>query len=289
MTFSRKGFTLIELLVVIAIIAILAAILFPVFAQAKDAAKKTASLSNVKQMATASAMYTSDYDGGYPTWSDYFALYTQIGAPYYYSAAGVQAVMGGPDGPQFYWDAKLHPYVKSDNPLTVSYGGLWHSPGASTANNLRSYGMSQCFTYACDPTVSTEYVWRNESELEVPAQLPFAGESGRSGMLSAPRLFHGYYDFWKVTGSGFPFNREDPTRFARTSAGGGVAPYAYADGHAKATPRAQVYYWPASRGLATAADRAQGRCFNARFWSATASERSNSAANATANGFPCSL
>jgi prepilin-type N-terminal cleavage/methylation domain-containing protein len=64
-TTSRRGFTLIELLVVIAIIAILAAILFPVFAQAKEAAKKTQSISNFKQAGTAVAMYTGDYDGGY--------------------------------------------------------------------------------------------------------------------------------------------------------------------------------------------------------------------------------
>ncbi len=62
---NRRAFTLIELLVVIAIIAILAAILFPVFAQAKLAAKKTAALSNVKQIATASNMYLSDSDDMY--------------------------------------------------------------------------------------------------------------------------------------------------------------------------------------------------------------------------------
>jgi prepilin-type N-terminal cleavage/methylation domain-containing protein len=59
---THKGFTLIELLVVIAIIAILAAILFPVFAQAKAAAKHTSNLSNVKQVGTATFMYTADYD-----------------------------------------------------------------------------------------------------------------------------------------------------------------------------------------------------------------------------------
>jgi len=59
---SRSGFTLIELLVVIAIIAILAAILFPVFAQAKLAAKKTVDLSNLKQVCLSTFMYTTDYD-----------------------------------------------------------------------------------------------------------------------------------------------------------------------------------------------------------------------------------
>jgi prepilin-type N-terminal cleavage/methylation domain-containing protein/prepilin-type processing-associated H-X9-DG protein len=59
---TRKAFTLIELLVVIAIIAILAAILFPVFAQAKAAAKKTQDLSNFKQLGLALQMYAADYD-----------------------------------------------------------------------------------------------------------------------------------------------------------------------------------------------------------------------------------
>jgi len=58
----KHGFTLIELLVVIAIIAILAAILFPVFSQAKEAAKKTSCLSNLKQIGTATYLYLNDYD-----------------------------------------------------------------------------------------------------------------------------------------------------------------------------------------------------------------------------------
>jgi prepilin-type N-terminal cleavage/methylation domain-containing protein/prepilin-type processing-associated H-X9-DG protein len=61
----RRGFTLIELLVVIAIIAILAAILFPVFAQAREAARRTSCLNNTKQVATAVMMYVQDYDEVY--------------------------------------------------------------------------------------------------------------------------------------------------------------------------------------------------------------------------------
>ena len=63
---KRNGFTLIELLVVIAIIAILAAILFPVFAQAREKAKQTQCLSNIKQMGLATNMYCDDNDGGFP-------------------------------------------------------------------------------------------------------------------------------------------------------------------------------------------------------------------------------
>src|SRR5580704_547522 len=66
---SMRGFTLIELLVVIAIIAILAAILFPVFAQAKEAAKKTSCLANAKEIALGLFLYTNDYDDTLPNTS----------------------------------------------------------------------------------------------------------------------------------------------------------------------------------------------------------------------------
>jgi prepilin-type N-terminal cleavage/methylation domain-containing protein len=95
----RKGFTLIELLVVIAIIAILAAILFPVFAQAKAAAKKSATLSNLKQNATAVAIYLADADDTFPQ-----SAYCAVG----------QTIPQSPVGCQIYsvYDA-LQPYTKN--------------------------------------------------------------------------------------------------------------------------------------------------------------------------------
>ncbi len=87
---TRGGFTLIELLVVIAIISILAAILFPVFAQAREKARQTACLSNTKQMGLALAMYVQDYDGAYP----------------YHSSRSTLV-------PRVRWADRIYPYSKS--------------------------------------------------------------------------------------------------------------------------------------------------------------------------------
>jgi prepilin-type N-terminal cleavage/methylation domain-containing protein len=105
MKFRNRAFTLIELLVVIAIIAILAAILFPVFAQAKQAAKRTATISNIKQLALGNVMYANDYDDVVVTvWQDWpeglFAL--QLLYPYtknidlvWDATSGIPNIAGG--------------------------------------------------------------------------------------------------------------------------------------------------------------------------------------------------
>lgn len=94
---QNRAFTLIELLVVIAIIAILAAILFPVFAQAKVAAKGAASISNSKQIGTAIVMYSTDYDDRAP-----LSETNDPGSPL--------LILGQPMSP---WSVMIMPYMKS--------------------------------------------------------------------------------------------------------------------------------------------------------------------------------
>jgi prepilin-type N-terminal cleavage/methylation domain-containing protein/prepilin-type processing-associated H-X9-DG protein len=80
----RSGFTLIELLVVIAIIAILAAILFPVFAQAREKARQSACISNLKQVGLAAVMYAQDYDETYPGMWQWSPCAIKWHSPYLY-------------------------------------------------------------------------------------------------------------------------------------------------------------------------------------------------------------
>jgi prepilin-type N-terminal cleavage/methylation domain-containing protein/prepilin-type processing-associated H-X9-DG protein len=91
---EKRGFTLIELLVVIAIIAILAAILFPVFSRAREQARKAACLSNAKQIGLALMMYAQDWDEVLPIW--------------YAPCWGQHPVYGG-----LYWTEQLMPYLKN--------------------------------------------------------------------------------------------------------------------------------------------------------------------------------
>jgi len=108
-----KAFTLIELLVVIAIIAILAAILFPVFAQAKLAAKKTVALSNMKNLATAEQIYQSDYDDSF--------VKSFFGAPASCAdGSGNGSGWGAPGLYTYTWRHALYSYSKSPDILRDS-------------------------------------------------------------------------------------------------------------------------------------------------------------------------
>ena len=136
----NRAFTLIELLVVIAIIAILAAILFPVFAQAKEAAKKTSALSNVKQTGTSIMIYTTDADDNYPcafsidTTNSYPVLWNYgIGVP-----AGWEGVPAWETADSNQWANSTFPYRKSNDllggpglPTTIVAG--YDTPGYLTA------------------------------------------------------------------------------------------------------------------------------------------------------------
>ncbi len=121
---SVSGFTLIELLVVIAIISLLAAILFPVFAAAREKARTTTCASNEKQLGLAFLQYTQDYDEQFPV--------------------GANAVFGpaspNPPALAYGWARQLFPYVKSTGMFACPDDPT--APYAATGNVTFSYAMN---------------------------------------------------------------------------------------------------------------------------------------------------
>jgi prepilin-type N-terminal cleavage/methylation domain-containing protein len=109
---KHRGFTLIELLVVIAIIAILAAILFPVFAQAKEAAKKTQTLSNIKNLSLANLMYANDNEDKLP-WTYTFPYIGSNPAACDFNFDWGNTVTNTPGGAFHAWTEFIFPYVKN--------------------------------------------------------------------------------------------------------------------------------------------------------------------------------
>jgi prepilin-type N-terminal cleavage/methylation domain-containing protein len=161
---SRTGFTLIELLVVIAIIAVLAAILFPVFAQAREKARQTYCLSNVKQLTLGVIMYAQDYDEMLPpTQNDSFML----------------------------WPDLINPYIKN-NQVRVCISDLGKptnpAPNSNTLLPANSYGLNELtFVDDTDSLPNPPPPGPVLATFTTPAATVMMGEMGTQDDLITPR------------------------------------------------------------------------------------------------------
>ena len=161
LTSKRKGFTLIELLVVIAIIAILAAILFPVFARAREKARQASCQSNLKEIALAWLMYAQDWD----------EMVVPLRGPF---CPACTPTPGFPDtGDHIYYWEILHPYIKNVQ--------IWACPSCgSTSADMKkvSYGLSRYvmgwYGYETPPTA--QYCCIKLSDFTAPAETIIFGD-----------------------------------------------------------------------------------------------------------------
>lgn len=228
---AKRAFTLIELLVVIAIIAILAAILFPVFAQAKSAAKKTACLSNTKQLATAFTIYAGDNDDTYCG-----------------SALHVASWQGGgygkPNGfmdpaADMNWAAQLYPYVKSMPmyvcPMAVKAAFTYDwGPGLNYNNAPGAANTSYLFNGAL--------AFKSATQAHDPAGLIMARDATYAEKVAVSRPGNP-----STTGATTSCDGIDDTDLGAIHDGGGNN--AFADGHSKYFKRQALTY--ANLGLTT--------------------------------------
>lgn len=206
----RRGFTLIELLVVIAIIAILAAILFPVFAQAREAARKASCQSNFKQLANAFVMYTADNDG------NMVPAATLVPGSYAFpngcviGSAGCGGYASGGQMCCSLWGHSIYPYVKNTGVYscpsnTYKYPGNYHPYGGISANPL---------ALGCAAPM-------NEAVFEKPADTIMFVDSGTGGNAGD------YYLAWWGTAFANNATTVAPRHSATVTVG-------WVDGHVKA-------------------------------------------------------
>lgn len=235
-----RAFTLIELLVVIAIIAILAAILFPVFAQAKEAAKKTSCLSNIKNVLTAGLMYSGDYDDSIVPYETYSSPGTAFWFGYATWNAATKSYVYD------YTRGLLYPYAKSsqvqdcpDNisipadPYTGSHFGLSMNTGVDGFG-----GMPNWISQLPNGPFNNPYI------------IGYGGFGGpqETGVMSttafdAPAETIWFSDAAEVTKSGGTFNVADTIEFGcdfyfgvQARHGGKHANVGWFDGHAASKP-----------------------------------------------------
>jgi prepilin-type N-terminal cleavage/methylation domain-containing protein/prepilin-type processing-associated H-X9-DG protein len=240
---GQRGFTLVELLVVIAIIAVLAAILFPVFAQAREKARQTTCLSNMKQIGLAFAQYNSDYDSTYPTCDNDKAKIT--GEP-------PDPETPDADGPPEHdWHIVVQPYVKDFAILRCP------SDTSLAPVDPKNPDLDVKKEYVSSYTVNgwAEYDLA-ESAVRHPANWVLLGE--RNNVARGPKTWWMFY-WWVWQGDSPkiwpPTVSPDPTSKAKedlaTTRHSGISNWLYGDGHVKATqfsalwkPGKENAFWP---------------------------------------------
>lgn len=215
-TTQKRGFTLIELLVVIAIIAILAAILFPVFARARENARRTSCLSNLKQIGLGIMQYTQDYDERYmphlrgtttSVWGDpgtYAKTPCGTGEPcstFVVSNGSTDNQPGNVNGRWITWMDIVFPYVKSVNlfvcpsarvPASMSYAynyqamTLWATSSRFAGNSLAAIEKPAEMIMVLD--WNTKYGFGNNGPTHYTAQLNFPATTNQGPQVVAPHL-----------------------------------------------------------------------------------------------------
>ena len=194
----KRGFTLIELLVVIAIIAILASILFPVFAQAREKARQASCSSNIKQMANAVLMYAQDFDGFYPQlhlspgprpdifeiryWYLLLPAYVKNFSIYVCPSCGSDTKYTGPGRSRFFED-KANIGSTCDIYIPPDHGGVRNALASRIGSSLSplneswsgtgGYGWNVCATRRTGQSI-------NDAEFVSPATTLMIGEFTKS-------------------------------------------------------------------------------------------------------------
>jgi prepilin-type N-terminal cleavage/methylation domain-containing protein/prepilin-type processing-associated H-X9-DG protein len=210
----RQGFTLIELLVVIAIIAILAAILFPVFAQARDKARATSCLSNCRQIGVAFQMYTQDYD-------EYLPLTTY-------------------PMPENSWTDRVQSYIKSRQILRCPSDASqnWNQPLPNEKEVRRT-------SYFLNAWMAGTNVYGSVAAISRPADVIYMAESAEN--ITRDHFHPFYWGSPSESSSAFMQNltwdaAHGETRELALRRHQGGFNVCYADGHAKAV-RWEQQWW----------------------------------------------
>ncbi len=241
----ERGFTLIELLVVIAIIAILAAILFPVFAQAREKARQTVCVSNMKQIGTALLMYTQDYD----------EQFSPI-------RVALENGLHGEANSVLTWRNVIQPYLKSFDVFSCPSNPNGKPTGPGTAgtgwNDLttlnaegwqftpnREMPMSYGFTSCASTWAPANVSWatsdgqlsENDAELARPAGTIMVAEGTRGDSdINAQWMWNGYSN----PNSSNPYDRAGIFTHVKWPGPGGKGNFLFFDGHVKAQTWAQT-------------------------------------------------